>query len=54
MHKCFITLMSSLNPHSVSLDSDSDPEGNFKASCILAAVQQAADSAKAQQLRLKQ
>ena len=30
MHTCFITLMSSLVPHSVSLDSDSDPEGDFK------------------------
>ena len=39
VHKCFITLMSSLVPHSVSLDSDYDPEGDFKASCILAAMQ---------------
>ena len=31
--------MSSLVPHSVSLDSDSDPEGDFKAPCILVAVQ---------------
>ena len=38
VHKCFITLMSSLVPHSVSHGSDSDPEGNFKASFILVAV----------------
>ena len=31
--------MSSKVPHSVSLDSDSDLEGYFKASCILVAVQ---------------
>ena len=30
--------MSSMVPHSVSLDSDYDPEADFKASCILAAV----------------
>ena len=31
--------MSSLVPHSVKLESDSDPEGDFKASYILTAVQ---------------